>query len=74
MQKPQRLLEFEAKCTDQFSKEQVREHAEPEGQTKNADKRLQKEAQDARPSQAVSFVSEQVALPAERQKKKDVYS
>ena len=31
-----------------------------------------KEAQVARPSQAVSFVSERVAPPAERQKKKDV--
>ena len=70
-------LQLEAKCTDQFSpfvgsKEQIREHAEPEGQTKNVDKRPQKEAPDARPSQAASFVSERVPPPAERQKKKDV--
>ena len=53
-------------------KKQIREHAEPDGQTKNVDKRPQKEAQDARPSQAASFVSERVPPPAERQKKKDV--
>ena len=71
VQKPQRcqrLLEFEAMCTDQFSpfvdsKEQMGEHAEPESQTKNVDKRPQKEARDTRPSQAVSFVSEREAPP-----------
>ena len=69
VQKPQRLLEFEAKCTDNVSpfvdsEEQSREHEEPEGQTKSEEKRPQKPVIDERPSQAVSFVSERVAPPA----------